>query len=217
MSSPFKPSDLSFIPELFFDLIARILPGSLILGVIYLYLIANNSILQQIECFLDSHKNLPKPPGWFLVFLLIGLSYYFAVGFAIIFRNFFDDREQMKKMEKNIRLIYNRDNVPVEEQPRFLRIIAEKCAAISLQMGLSIVSLVALSLTIVSYYINNSGSFSLIDDFLYFCILSLPIPVFVYGRKMICLDKRYKLNLKAIITLIFIYFYTLITEVYLFK
>ena len=48
MPSSFKPSDLSFIPELFFDLIARILPGSLILGVTYLYLIANDSVFKVV-------------------------------------------------------------------------------------------------------------------------------------------------------------------------
>jgi hypothetical protein len=140
MPSPFKPSDLSFIPELFFDLIARILPGSLILGVIYLYLIANDSVFNSVKQFLECHEELLKPPGWFLVFLLIGLSYYFAVGFAIVFRNCFDYREEMEKMERDILEIYDQNKTPVEDQPRFLRIIAEKCAAISLMMGLSVIS-----------------------------------------------------------------------------
>jgi len=124
----------------------------------------------------------------------------------------------MEKMEEDICLIINRDKVPVEEQPRFLRIIAEKCAAISLQMGLSIVSLVALLLPMIIYI--NSGSFSSI----YFSRFSILAIVFSYAEMLIlCFadkeakftDREDKINCKTIITLVFIYVYTFIVEVYL--
>ena len=213
MPSPFKPSDFSFIPELFFDLIARILPGGFILGLIYLYLEVTAPNIEtdppttvwekSLEAFLHpktdppatlwekSLEALDKMPDWFSFFFVIGLAYYLSIGCAMFFRFLGQyGKDNTDTMEDNIKKIY--EKVPVEERPRFLRNIAEKSAAMSLTIGFGVFAIFLL--VVVVAFMGQCGMENLI--FIGICSFFV-VSMFLWNQRLDeCLEKRLELYLK---------------------
>lgn len=139
--APVRVSELNFVPELFFDLIARIIPGYFVLGFAYLY----------IEIFLTLSTKPPYNfndilsliPLWFTSII----AYYLGIGFCIISRGD-TENENIENIAKNLYKLTH--NAP-EDRGRFQKILAEFDSTSSIFTGLYYILILPILVLIKSF------------------------------------------------------------------
>ncbi len=167
MSSPISPvkvSDLNFIPELFFDLIARVIPGYFVLGFAYLYIeIFTQPPYTPCNCQVNNIINIAsKIPMWSTPII----AYYLAVLLCILSRKKDskldkDIEETAQKLDKDIeetaQKLYRLTHNAPEDRGRFQKLFAEFDATSSISMGLSIIFVSAFFGFLIVCFVKNTS------------------------------------------------------------
>lgn len=177
MPSPIEPvkvSELNFIPELFFDVIARILPGSFVLGFAYLYI----EIFTQPPYNLAINVVVSKIPIWSTPII----AYYLSIVLGMIFI-FFNPGIIKTIDDSNCRIYELTHNAP-EDRARFIRILAEFNSSLSIFVGLTLTLILSFALLInnkIEFYCQNNLLISLLVQ------LSSSITIYILSVAIIVL------------------------------
>ncbi|MEB3309111.1 MAG: hypothetical protein VKJ02_02660 [Snowella sp.] len=170
MSSPISPvkvSDLNFIPELFFDLIARVIPGYFVLGFAYWYIEIFITLLTTPPY--NFNDILSLIPIWFTPII----AYYLAVLLCILSRKKHPKLD--KEIEETAQRLYKLTHNAPEDRGRFQKLFAEFDATSSIFMGLLILFISALFAFSILYFVKN---ISLKQIFIFPLILLFIINIF---------------------------------------